>query len=53
MTTYLAINGFPNAYDNGRTGQFFMIHGDCSSTGCYATTAEEIAEIYALAREAS
>ena len=30
---YLAINtGFPNAYDraNDRTGQFLMIHGDCS-----------------------
>jgi len=52
---YLAINtGFPNAYDqaNGRTGQFLMIHGDCASAGCYAMTDEQIAEIYALAREA-
>ena len=51
---YLAINiGFPNAYDraNGRTGEFLMIHGDCSSRGCYAMTDEQIAEIYALARE--
>jgi murein L,D-transpeptidase YafK len=51
---YLAINmGFPNEYDqaNGRTGQFLMIHGDCSSAGCYAMTDEQIAEIYALARE--
>jgi murein L,D-transpeptidase YafK len=51
---YLAINtGFPNAYDraNGRTGGFLMIHGDCSSSGCYAMTDEQIAEIYALARE--
>jgi murein L,D-transpeptidase YafK len=51
---YLAINtGFPNAYDtaNGRTGSFLMIHGDCSSAGCYAMTDEQIAEIYALARE--
>jgi murein L,D-transpeptidase YafK len=51
---YLAINtGFPNAYDraNGRTGDFLMIHGDCSSRGCYAMTDEQIAEIYALARE--
>jgi hypothetical protein len=51
---YLAINtGFPNAYDraNGRTGEFLMIHGDCSSAGCYAMTDEQIAEIYALARE--
>ena len=52
---YLAINtGFPNAYDraNGRTGAFLMIHGGCSSAGCYAMTDEQIAEIYALAREA-
>jgi murein L,D-transpeptidase YafK len=52
---YLAINtGFPNAYDaaNGRSGAFLMIHGDCSSAGCYAMTDEQIAEIYALAREA-
>src|SRR6202047_3928211 len=54
-SAYLAINtGFPNAYDqaNGRTGQFLMIHGDCSSAGCYAMTDEQIGEIYALAREA-
>jgi murein L,D-transpeptidase YafK len=54
-TQYLAINtGFPNAYDraNGRTGSFLMIHGGCSSAGCYAMTDEQIAEIYALAREA-
>src|SRR6516164_8536606 len=52
---YLAINtGFPNAYDraNGRTGSFLMIHGGCSSAGCYAMTDEQIVEIYALAREA-
>jgi murein L,D-transpeptidase YafK len=51
---YLAFNtGFPNAYDraNDRTGAFLMIHGDCSSAGCYAMTDEQIAEIYALARE--
>ena len=51
---YLAINtGFPNAYDraNGRTGSFLMIHGGCTSAGCYAMTDEQMAEIYALARE--
>lgn len=51
---YLAINtGFPNAYDraNNRHGAFLMIHGDCSSRGCYAMTDEEIGEIYSLARE--
>jgi len=51
---YLAINtGFPNAFDraNGRHGAFLMIHGDCSSRGCYAMTDEQIGEIYSLARE--
>ena len=52
---FLAINiGFPNAYDkaNGYNGGFLMIHGDCSSRGCYAMTDEQIGEIYSLAREA-
>ena len=51
---YLSINtGFPNAYDraNDRHGAFLMIHGDCSSRGCYAMTDEQIGEIYSLARE--
>ena len=51
---YLAINtGFPNTYDkaNGRSGALLMIHGDCSSRGCYAMTDEQIGEIYSLGRE--
>ena len=28
-----------------------MVHGDCSSRGCYAMTDEQIAEIYSLGRE--
>ena len=51
---YLAFNtGFPNAYDRamGYTGGDLMVHGDCSSRGCYAMTDEQIQEIYALARE--
>ena len=28
-----------------------MVHGDCSSRGCYSMTDEQIAEIYALGRE--
>jgi murein L,D-transpeptidase YafK len=51
---YLAFNtGFPNAYDRamGYTGSDLMVHGDCSSRGCYAMTDEQIQEIYALARE--
>lgn len=51
---YLAFNtGFPNKFDrvHGRTGSDLMVHGDCSSRGCYAMTDAGIAEIYALARE--
>jgi murein L,D-transpeptidase YafK len=51
---YLAINmGFPNSFDkaNDRDGSFLMIHGDCSSSGCYAMTDEQISEIYSLARD--
>lgn len=51
---YLSFNtGFPNKYDraNGRTGTYLMVHGDCSSAGCYSMTDEAIAEIYALLRE--
>jgi murein L,D-transpeptidase YafK len=51
---YLSFNtGYPNAYDQalGRTGSQLMVHGDCSSRGCYAMTDEQIAEIYALGRE--
>ena len=51
---YLAFNtGYPNAYDRAwdRTGSELMVHGDCSSRGCYAMTDEQIQEIYALARE--
>lgn len=52
---HLAFNvGFPNAYDRayGRTGKFIMIHGDCTSRGCYAMTDGVMEEIYILAREA-
>jgi murein L,D-transpeptidase YafK len=52
---YLAINtGYPNSFDraNKRDGSLLMIHGDCSSSGCYAMTDEQISEIYALARDA-
>ena len=52
---YLAINtGFPNRYDaaNGRTGANLMIHGACSSSGCYSMTDQQVLEIYAFARDA-
>lgn len=42
--------GFPNAFDkaHGRTGSFLMVHGGCSSAGCYAMTNAVIDEIWAL-----
>lgn len=52
---HLAFNlGFPNDFDraHNRTGAHLMVHGDCSSSGCYAMTDEQISEIFALAREA-
>lgn len=52
---YLSFDlGFPNAYDRsyGRTGSYLMVHGACSSAGCYSMEDDQIAEIYALAREA-
>lgn len=52
---YLSFDlGYPNAFDraHGRTGMHLMVHGDCSSSGCYAMTDEQISEIYGLGREA-
>jgi murein L,D-transpeptidase YafK len=52
---YLSFDtGYPNAYDraHGATGSALMVHGACSSAGCFAMTDEGIAEIYALARDA-
>lgn len=51
---FLSFNlGFPNKFDraHGRTGTNLMVHGDCSSRGCYAMTDDQIGEIYALVRE--
>src|ERR1700716_4424610 len=51
---YLSFNiGYPNAFDKalGRTGSQLMVHGDCSSRGCYAMTDEQISDIYTLGRE--
>src|SRR5215210_6246714 len=52
---YLSFDtGFPNAYDRaqGASGAHLMVHGTCSSAGCYAMTDQGIAELYAIAREA-
>ncbi|MDQ4135660.1 MAG: murein L,D-transpeptidase, partial [Pseudomonadota bacterium] len=46
--------GYPNAYDRtyGGSGAFLMVHGACSSSGCFAMTDRGISEIYAIVREA-
>ncbi len=52
---YLSFDtGYPNAYDraHGASGSALMVHGICSSAGCYAMTNGQIGEIYALARDA-
>ncbi|GJD48291.1 hypothetical protein OPKNFCMD_1008 [Methylobacterium crusticola] len=52
---YLSFDvGYPNAYDraHGGTGSALMVHGTCSSAGCFAMTDRQVGEIYALAREA-
>jgi len=52
---HLSFNiGYPNAYDraNGRTGANLMVHGACSSSGCYSMTDPQIEQIYAFGRDA-
>src|SRR3712207_5716792 len=46
--------GYPNAYDRaqGGSGAYLMVHGACSSSGCYAMTDKGVSEIYAIVREA-
>ncbi len=42
--------GFPNAFDKSqsRTGSYILVHGACSSVGCFAMTNAVIEEIYGL-----
>jgi murein L,D-transpeptidase YafK len=52
---YLSFDiGFPNAYDKARgaSGAYLMVHGACTSAGCFAMTDDGISEIYAIARDA-
>ncbi|MFY9291518.1 MAG: murein L,D-transpeptidase family protein [Methylorubrum rhodinum] len=52
---YLSFDvGYPNAVDRakGGTGNYIMVHGTCSSAGCFAMTDASMSEIYAIAREA-
>ena len=51
---YLSFNvGYPNAYDraHGYQGGNIMVHGICSSAGCFSMTDKQIEEIYAVARD--
>ena len=43
--------GYPNDFDRacGRTGKSLMVHGRCSSVGCFAMTDYRMEEIYTLA----
>jgi murein L,D-transpeptidase YafK len=52
---YLSFNvGYPNQLDRalGHSGGTIMVHGACSSAGCFSMTDGQIAEIYAIARSA-
>ncbi len=52
---HLSLNlGFPNEYDrmHNRNGSALMIHGRCSSAGCYAMTDSRMDEIYTIAAHA-
>jgi murein L,D-transpeptidase YafK len=52
---HLSFNlGFPNEYDrsHNRTGSLLMIHGRCSSVGCYAMADFRMDEIYAIVESA-
>lgn len=42
--------GFPNIFDKtlSRTGNYILIHGGCSSVGCYAMTNTVIEEVFRL-----
>ena len=52
---WLAFNvGYPNPLEKamGRSGGDIMVHGTCSSRGCFAMTDAQIEEIYAVMRDA-
>ncbi|MDW5317653.1 murein L,D-transpeptidase family protein [Rhizobium sp. PL01] len=48
---YLSFNlGYPNRLEAalGHTGEALMVHGACSSSGCFALTDQGVGEIYAV-----
>ena len=46
--------GYPNSFDraHNRTGSYILVHGGCSSTGCFAMTNAVMEEIYAMTERA-
>ena len=46
--------GYPNLFDRShkRTGDYLMVHGGCSSIGCYAMTNDVIDEIWTIVTQA-
>jgi murein L,D-transpeptidase YafK len=52
---YVSFNlGYPNTLESalGYTGEALMVHGACSSSGCYAMTDQGVGEIYAIVAKA-
>lgn len=52
---YVSFNlGYPNRLESalGYTGEALMVHGACSSAGCYAMTDQQVGEIYAIVQRA-
>jgi murein L,D-transpeptidase YafK len=52
---YVSFNlGYPNKLESalGYTGEALMVHGACSSSGCYAMTDQGVGEIYAIVQKA-
>ncbi|RDL48012.1 hypothetical protein BLJAPNOD_05239 [Ensifer sp. M14] len=52
---YVSFNlGYPNKLESalGYTGEALMVHGACSSSGCYALTDQGVGEIYAIVSKA-
>lgn len=52
---YVSFNlGYPNRLESalGYTGEALMVHGACSSSGCYALTDQGVGEIYSIVAKA-
>jgi murein L,D-transpeptidase YafK len=46
--------GFPNAFDraSNRTGSYILVHGGCTSVGCFAMTDPVMEQVYTLSEQA-